>query len=318
MFTIRNYTDADLGTLLDFVIPRPEGGNRANVDSTAHRSVFTDIMRLPGRDQERDCLLLFEGDSEAMLRGFCLVFPELSGEETPDERLPGGRCVLNIHAVPGEKYETNWRSLLRAGLKRTRDVGAAVAHIALWPPYDRASALVEDGFEMARVYWDMTWEEESVADVEAPAMYQVRSFTEDDTAALTAAHNRAFADSWWFAPYTEEQTAHRALMANTSYEGIRLLFQRGQLAGYCWTLLMSDGQRRQGVIGSIGLTPEFRGRGMGKTILAAGMSYLRSAGADYIRLEVDGNNTPAIRLYQAMGFQKTGELHWYERRAQGI
>ena len=80
---------------------------------------------------------------------------------------------------------------------------------------------------------------------------------------------------------------------------------------------MSDGQRRQGVIGSIGLTPEFQGRGISRTILAAGMSYLRTAGAEYIRLEVDGNNTPAIRLYQSMGFRKTGELHWYERGVQG-
>lgn len=317
MFTIRNYTDADLSPLLDFVIPRPAADDSAGADSTAHRSVFTDIMRLPGRDQERDCLLLFGGDGGATLRGFCLVFPELPGEETPDERLPGGRCVLNIHAAPGEDYERGWRALLGAGLERTREVGAAVAHIALWPPYDRASALVEAGFEMARAYWDMTWEEEAVADVEAPATYRVRSFTEDDTPALTAAHNAAFAGSWWFAPYTEEQTAHRALMANTSYDGIRLLLQGERLAGYCWTLLMSDGRRRQGVIGSIGLTPAFRGLGISKTILADGMSYLRSAGADYIRLEVDGNNAPAIRLYQSMGFQKTGELHWYERRLQG-
>ncbi len=322
MLTTRNYTDADQDTLLDFVIPWPAGGSSDDADSTAHRSVFRDIMRLPGRDQERDCLLLFEGDGgddpRLTLRGFCLVFPELSGEETPDGTLPGGRCVLNIHAAPGEGYEEGWRALLRAGLERTREVGAAVAHIALWPPYDRAPALAEEGFEMARAYWDMTWEEDAVADVVAPATYRVRSFTQDDTSALTAAHNAAFAGTWWFAPYTDEQTAHRALMANTSYEGIKLLFQGEQLAGYCWTLLMSDGRRRQGVIGSIGLTPEFRGQGISKMILAAGMRYLRSAGADYVRLEVDGDNAPAIRLYLSMGFQKTGELHWYERRVQGV
>ena len=154
MFTIRNYTDADLGTLLDFVIPRPAGGNSSDADRTAHRSVFADIMRLPGRDQERDCRLLFEDGDERKptLRGFCLVFPELSGEGTPDKRSSGGRCVLNIHAAPGERYEEGWRALLWAGVERTREVGAAVAHIALWPPYDRAPALVEEGFEMARVH----------------------------------------------------------------------------------------------------------------------------------------------------------------------
>lgn len=311
MFAIRNYAEGDLPALLDFVVPLPSGVANANPDGVVHRSVFTDIMRLPGRDQQRDCLLLFEDadDGRPSLRGFCLVFPEPSGADSP-----GGRCVLNIHVSPGESYEAGWRALVQAGLERTREVGAAVAHIALWPPYDRASTLVADGFQLARVYWNMAWEAERVADVELPDAYQVRSFAEGDTAAFTATHNSSFAGTWWFSPYTEEQTAHRARMANTSYEGIKLLFQGEHLAGYCWTLLMSDGQRKQGVIGSIGLAPEFRGGGISRLILSAGMSYLRSAGADYIRLEVDGENAPAIRLYQSMGFQKAGELHWYEYR----
>ena len=312
MFTIRNHADGDLPALLDFVVPQP-AGNRRNPDTAVHRSVFTDIMRLPGRDQQRDCLLLFQdsADGNAGLSGFCLVFPERSADEAN-----GGRCVLNIHAAPGDDYETAWRALLGAGLDRTREVGADVAHIALWPPYDRAPALVDEGFDLARVYWNMTWEQERVPHVDLPDTYRVRSFTENDVALFTSGHNAAFADTWWFTPYTEEQTAHRARMANTSYDGIRLLLQSERLAGYCWTLLMSDGQRRQGVIGSIGLVPEFRGQGISRTILGAGMIYLRSAGADYIRLEVDGDNTPAIRLYHSMGFQKAGELHWYERQLE--
>ena len=313
MLTIRNYAEDDLPALLDFVVPMPQNGGDANLDAAVHRSVFTDIMRLPGRDQQRDCLLLFQdaGDGAPALQGFCLVFPEPSGKDSP-----GGRCVLNIHVDRGEEHETGWRALVRAGLQRARDTGAAVAHIALWPPYDRAEALAADGFAAARVYWNMTWENQVIPDVEMPDSYQVRSFTEHDVAALTATHNSAFAGTWWFAPYTEQQTAHRAGMANTSHDGIKLLFQDEQLAGYCWTLLMSDGQRHQGVIGSIGLAPEFRGGGISRLILAAGMRYLRSAGADYIRLEVDGDNAPAIRLYQSMGFQKTGELHWYEHRLE--
>ena len=311
MLAIRNYAEGDLPTLLDFVVPQPGGGSEPNPDSAAHRSVFTDIMRLPGRNQEKDCLLLCEdnSDGKATIRGFCLVFPEPPGKDSP-----GGRCVLNIHVAPGDEYEPGWRGLLRAGLRRTQETGSAVAHIALWPPYDRAADLLDEGFEMARVYWNMTWEGDLVSDVELPDTYRVRSFTEDDAAALTATHNDAFAGTWWFASYTEAQTAHRARMANTSHDGIKLLFQGEQLAGYCWTLLMSDGRRQQGVIGSIGLAPEFRGGGISRLILAAGMRYLRSAGADYIRLEVDGNNAPAIRLYQSMGFQKAGELHWYEHR----
>lgn len=312
MFSIRNYADGDLSALLDFVVPLPAGGGDPNAPAAIHRSVFTDIMRLPGRDRERDCLLLFEATSGGeALRGFCLVFPE-----QPADPSLGGRCVLNVHVAPGDGYERAWNALVRAGLQRTGEVGASVAHIGLWPPYERAAQLETEGFRMARAYWNMTWEGERAPDVPIPDPYHVRSFTAADMGTLTAAHNAAFADTWWFAPYTEEQTAHRAQMANTSYEGIKLLFEGDMLAGYCWTLLMSDGQRQQGVIGSIGLAPEARGKGASSLILAAGMQYLRSAGADYVRLEVDGDNTPAIRLYQSTGFQKSGELHWYERRLQ--
>ncbi len=42
------------------------------------------------------------------------------------------------------------------------------------------------------------------------------------------------------------------------------------------------------------------------------MDYLQSINVDEIGLHVDGNNTPAIRLYTSVGFEKVGELHWYE------
>ena len=46
--------------------------------------------------------------------------------------------------------------------------------------------------------------------------------------------------------------------------------------------------------------------------LTAGMEYLQSAGVAEIGLEVDGNNTPAIRLYYSAGLGKAGELNWFE------
>ncbi len=139
---IRSYTENDLPALLDFVVPRP--ASERNPDSAAHRSVFADILRLPGRDQERDCLLLFgdSGTGRPALRGFCLVFPEPLAE----------RCVLNIHVTPGAHFQDGYRSLVRAGLERTREMGVAAAYIVLWPPYDLAVDLEGEGFRMERVY----------------------------------------------------------------------------------------------------------------------------------------------------------------------
>ena len=62
----------------------------------------------------------------------------------------------------------------------------------------------------------------------------------------------------------------------------------------------------------IGVVPDYRGRGISRTILLASMDYLRSLDVADIGLQVDGSNTPATRLYTSVGFEKVGELHWFE------
>ncbi len=301
MSTIRDYTDDDLPALLDFALRQLE--SRDDSVATVWRGIFADTLRLPGRDPRRDCILLFE---RSTLRGFCLIFPETSGH----------RSVLNIDTEDSAGAAEEYRALVRAGVGRAGAAGAAVAHIMLAPPHTRAAVLDAEGFVMARSYWDMTWSGEPLPDADLPCGYHIRPFSERDVSALTATHNATFADSWQFSPDTEAMVAHRSQMANTANEGIRLLFYGGELAGYCWTLLVSDGRSRHGVIGSMGLTPGFRGHGLSKPLLRSGIAYLVSAGADRIRLEVDAENTPAVRLYRSMGFAKTGELRWYEKRTE--
>ncbi len=299
MFTIRNYDDGDLPALLDFAARRLDGGGDAV--AAAWRGIFGDTLRTPGREPQHDCILLL---AESALLGFCLIFREPSI----------GRCVLNIDTDAPAGDGDGYRSLAAAGVQRAAAVDAAVVHVAIGPSYERAPALEAEGFAMARTYWGMTLTKQTLPDVALPDRYRIRPFRAHDIPALTAVHNAAFADSWCFAPDTEARIAHRSRMGNTSCDGIRLLFDGENMAGYCWTLLVSDGQRRHGAIGSMGLGPAYHGRGLGKAILLSGIDYLLSAGADYIRLEVDAANTPAIRLYRSTGFVKTGELRWYERR----
>jgi mycothiol synthase len=84
--------------------------------------------------------------------------------------------------------------------------------------------------------------------------------------------------------------------------------------GYCWTFQTPVAERARGVIGMIGVAPEYRGRGLSRPVLLAGMAYLRSVGVYDIALHVDQTNAPARRLYDAVGFRKTGELDWFEVR----
>ena len=48
--------------------------------------------------------------------------------------------------------------------------------------------------------------------------------------------------------------------------------------------------------------PGFRGRGMGRALLEAGLAWAASAGGERMLLEVEWANEPALALYRGMGF----------------
>jgi len=173
------------------------------------------------------------------------------------------------------------------------------------------------GFSPVRTYVEMLWDQDDLPELALPQGYTVRSFQKGDTSLLTQVQNDAFTGSWGFCPNTEEQIEYRTHMPNTSKAGILFLFEGDVPAGYCWTVMAPVDNGVRGMIGMIGVVPQFRGKGVSRHILQAGMKHLRSAGLSEIGLEVDGNNDPAIRLYTSTGFKKLGERHWFERVLPG-
>jgi ribosomal protein S18 acetylase RimI-like enzyme len=57
---------------------------------------------------------------------------------------------------------------------------------------------------------------------------------------------------------------------------------------------------------SLAVHPDAQGQGAGRALFAAGLDYLRAAGADSIRLEVRPGNVPARRIYESFGFRAQG------------
>jgi len=64
----------------------------------------------------------------------------------------------------------------------------------------------------------------------------------------------------------------------------------------------------------IGTDPAYRGKGLGKKVLLAGLSYLKSQGIETVSLSVDSENRVAYELYRSMGFEERGSTLWYEKR----
>lgn len=63
----------------------------------------------------------------------------------------------------------------------------------------------------------------------------------------------------------------------------------------------------------LGVDPDYRGRAIGKRVLLAGLSHLKSNGLQVVELSVDGENKEARALYQSVGFELRTNSLWYEK-----
>ncbi len=93
----------------------------------------------------------------------------------------------------------------------------------------------------------------------------------------------------------------------------------GRIVGYVMTrveygpgYVVPEPMVRKGHIVSIAVLPEFRRRGIGTRLMEEAMRVLRDVyGCKEVYLEVRVSNTPAIRLYEKLGFRKVRVIPMY-------
>ena len=265
-------------------------------------SYMAERLAQPGRQPEDNCFLE-EGDES--LTGYALVLPELVI----------GRVVVEGGVLPSHRRQGVGSRLLEAALKRAQALEAGVVHIAAPGDNPKSHRFLEHrGFSLVRRYWGMLWQNGEVPELETPPGFSLRSFASGDEGLLTRVQNSAFGDSWGFCPNTVEEISYRVRMSRCNPEGILFLIRDGGVAAYCWTLIEGDGEHRAGVVGMAGVSPPYRGLGLSRVALLAGMRYLRSQGVEAIDLTVDSENLLATRTYLALGFRRVSETLWYEGR----
>ena len=79
------------------------------------------------------------------------------------------------------------------------------------------------------------------------------------------------------------------------------------LAGFHWTKVHGAERHGHEAIGEvyvIGVARDWRGTGLGKALLLAGLAHLRAQGLAEVMLYVDATNTAAIGLYESLGFSR--------------
>jgi len=301
-YVIRNYRPGDYGALVHLAAEMGKG------ERTSGSTQSQDLIETLGRPHHSPESNLFVAEKAGDIIGCTDLTVELSIE----------RVVLSCLVHPEYRGRGCAAKLMDRAIGRARELKVGRVHVNI--PEDNLGArklLAKMGFRCVRHFLelelDLSWPQGPMGGV-SPRCRHLK-IGEEDT--LVHIQNRSFADTWGFNPNTVEEIAYRLCLPNRGPEDVILAYDGDAVVGYCWTRIYAgrDKVRRddKGRIYMLGVDPDHRGKGIGKEVLLAGLSYLRSKGLGIIELTVDSKNEPALALYRSAGFQARMRSLWYEK-----
>ncbi len=176
------------------------------------------------------------------------------------------------------------------------------------------------GFEQVRVLWQMRRSLHAALPVpRLPAGIRLRTFEPgSDEAEWLTVNARAFADLPDQGGWTQADLQRRILEPWFDPSGFLVAVAEAsdgseRMVGFHWTKVHgehgpthghSHGHELIGEVYVVGVLPEYRGSGLGRALVLAGLAHLRSRGLAQAMLYVDAENTTAIRLYEGLGFAR--------------
>jgi mycothiol synthase len=144
-----------------------------------------------------------------------------------------------------------------------------------------------------------------------------RTYRVEDLEPLVEVMNRAFADHPTPVTFDMGTVRHVNSLPDFDPGGILEVFPAGPPSPdtpIAWARTFSelrDGEGRRGFVNTIGVLPEWRGRGLGRELLRWGVAHLREAGSGTIELVVEAANDRALALYRRHGFEPRVEWPHY-------
>ena len=201
------------------------------------------------------------------------------------------------HRAPGMEIG---RTLLDTAIRIVADAGGG--HVHLWvpkptPAHDALAATVglARGRELRQLRRPLPADERATVDV--------RAFVPGrDEAAWLEVNNRAFHWHPEQGGWDLETLRNREAQPWFDPAGFLLHERDGKLAGFCWTKVHPDHDPPLGEIYVVAVDPGFRGLGLGRQLVLAGLDHLAAEGLTVAMLYVDADNTSALALYDRLGF----------------
>ena len=299
-YSIRNYRPEDFKEYVRLLAlaeePEPAGRGVSPED------VALSLER-PGYSPERE---LFVAEIGGRLAGYLDITMEFAI----------GRAILRCWVVPEYRHRGLAISLVERATGRVRESGARVVQMNVPDDSEGGKRLaLRMGFETVRRFLRLRinlaeWSQH--VDLGGVDLVDLERVGLDG---LVGIQNRAFYNSWGFCPNTVTEIAHTVRTNRNSPEDIILACEGAQVTGYCWTK-PDDGSGKlpeMGQVHMLGVDPGYRGTGLGRKLMLAGLAHLKSKGLGAAWLEVDGENVAALRLYRALGFRQYAGSLWYEK-----
>jgi mycothiol synthase len=269
------------------------------------RAVFAHLLSRPDYQVSEN---IFFAETNHVIIGFVNVLPELGI----------GRVILE-YGVSSSYLEVALESLFDHAMRRASKLGAKVAQASI-PATEatQAEILLDLGFKAVRRFYELRFDVSSVS-IEAVEQSDLtfRHLEAGEEELLAQIENRCFIGTWGFNPNTAEYIGWEISTRGDCPGDVILALSNGEPIGYCWTEaeLGRDTYmgKKKGRIYMLGVDAGYRGKGLGKKLLRAGLLHLRSKGRELIDITVDSQNIVAVTLYRSLGFQLRGETVWYEK-----
>lgn len=152
--------------------------------------------------------------------------------------------------------------------------------------------------------------------VPLPAGLTARAMSEEEFADWRQEAVLAYARSWVERGAEPEQARlkserdHAALLPDglaTEKVRFEVLVRAGEAVGHVWVALREPepGGPEAGFVFDVEVRAEHRGRGYGRALMLLAEDVTRAWGADRLGLHVFASNTPALGLYESLGYTTT-------------